>query len=246
MGQLDALLEEARGADPGERILYRDRIAAHGAAAIPAMKEWISDSRLGAFAVRVLERIAAEPTNRRAVLDALASSDRGALPERIAQDIAQAIDRLGGTHRRGVAGHRRGPQSPQEQWPRDRTVSALEMRFHDAMLGIFTLAGEATRREAKDGSIIRGYWASYFLRGVRNHGGPDYARQLLRAEGTSDGFQRLTDERRLDLTVEALVLRPEFSALFSDDERAVAAHRLARAGYQPPIESSLGGSGSSP
>jgi hypothetical protein len=101
------------------------------------------------------------------------------------------------------------------------------------MLAIFTLAGEATRKQAPDGSTIRGYWASYFLRGVRNHGGPAYAHQLLRAEGTSDGFQRLTDEHRLDLTVEALVLRPDYASLFSDEERTIAAHRLARAGYQP-------------
>jgi hypothetical protein len=236
MAQLKSLLEEARKADPSDRILHRDRIAAHGAAAIPAMKEWISDSRLGAFAVRTLERIAAEPSNRRAVLDALASADPRAIPERVAQDIEQAIDRLGGSQRHSVARPRPEPRSPREQWPGQRPVSPLELRFHDAMLSIFKLAGEATRRQSKDGSIVRGYWASYFLRGVRNHGGPDYARQLLRAEGTSDGFQRLTDERRLDLTVEALVLRPEFSELFTDDERAVAAHRLARAGYQPPRE----------
>lgn len=37
----------------------------------------------------------------------------------------------------------------------------------------------------------------------------------------------------LVLTVETLDLRPEFSELFTDDERAVAASRLARAGYQP-------------
>lgn len=236
MAQLKTLLEEARNADPSDRILCRDRIAAHGAAAIPAMNEWISEPRLGAFAVRVLERIAAEPSNRRAVLDALASADPGAIPERVAQDIAQAIDQLRGSRRQSVARRRQGPPSSRELWPERRPVSPLELRFHDAMLSIFTLAGEATRRQARDGSIVRGYWASYFLRGVRNHGGPDYARQLLRAEGTSDGFQRLTDERRLDLTVEALVLRPEFSALFTDEERVVAARRLARAGYQPPSE----------
>lgn len=234
MAQLKALLEEARRADPSDRILYRDLIAAHGAAAISAMKGWITDARLGAFAVRVLERIAAEPSNRHVVLDALASAGSGALPKPISQDIAQAMDRLGVTQRHGVASSRSGPRSPQGQWPGQQPVSMLELRFHDAMLSIFTLTGEATRRRAADGSVTRGYWASYFLRGVRNHGGPNYARQLLRAEGTSDGFQRLTDERRLDLTVEALVLRPEFSALFTDDERAVAASRLARAGYQPP------------
>jgi hypothetical protein len=234
MADLNALLEEARMADPRDRILYRDRIAAYGAAAISAMQQWLGDPRLGAFAVRVLERIAEDDSNRRAVLDALASTARAGLPEHVAHDIAQAIDRLGGTRARGVTLPRPGPRTQVDQWPGHRTPSPLELRFHDAMLGIFTLAGEATRKRAPDGSTIRGYWANYFLRGVRNHGGPDYARQLLRAEGTSDGFQRLTDERRLDLTVEALVLRPEYSELFTDEERAVAASRLARGGYSPP------------
>ncbi len=233
MADLITLLQEARTADPSDRILYRDRIAACGAEAVPAMEEWLGDSRLAAFAVRVLERIADNPSNRRAVLNAIASADTTGLPDHVARDFVLAIGRLGGTQAHRVAGPRPRRPTHAEHWPGHRTVSPLELRFHDAMLGIFTLAGEATRRQAKDGSIVRGYWASYFLRGVRNHGGPDYARQLLKAEGTSDGFQRLTDERRLDLTVEALVLRSEYSELFTDDERAVAAHRLARAGYQP-------------
>lgn len=120
-----------------------------------------------------------------------------------------------------------------EKWPGSRAVSAVELRFHDAMLDVFRLAGEATRRTRSDGTTARGYWASYFLRGVRNHGGPDYAHQLLRKEGTTDGFQRLKEEGRLDLTMEALVLRPEYADLFTDEERRVASHRLAEAGYQP-------------
>jgi hypothetical protein len=118
-----------------------------------------------------------------------------------------------------------------EQWPGSRNVSALELRFHDDMLDIYRLAGEATRRHRPDGTTQRGYWATYFLRGVRTHGGPDYARQLLRASGTSAGFQRLTEERRLDLTVEALILRREYEPLFTDHERNIAEYRLTKA-YQ--------------
>jgi hypothetical protein len=233
---LDRLLEDARTADPGDRILYRDRVAAQGSVAIPSMKQWLDDPRLAAFAVRVLERIAVEPTNRRAVLDALTSAEPGGLSVPVAQDVALAIDRLGGRSRLGAPRLPKGPRTDSEQLPGHRTVAPLELRFHREMLNIFTLAGEATRKQSADGSTIRGYWASYFLRGVRNHGGLAYAHQLLRAEGTSDGFQRLTDERRLDLTVEALVLKPEYSELFTDEERAVAASRLARGGYQPPSD----------
>jgi hypothetical protein len=230
---LDQLLDAASAADPGVRIQFRDPIAAHGASAIPQLRRWLADDRLSAFAVRTLEKIAIDPANRRGVLEALRSLDSRGVSEWTSRDVADAVARITGTvPRSGGAG---GParREPVEEWPGSRVVSPLELRFHDTMLDVFRLAGEATRRTRSDGTIERGYWASYFLRGVRNHGGPDYAHQLLRKEGTTDGFQRLKVEGRLDLTMEALVLRPEYSALFSNEERRVAAHRLAEAGYQP-------------
>jgi hypothetical protein len=53
-----------------------------------------------------------------------------------------------------------------------------------------------------------------------------YARQLLRKEGTTQGFERLRREGRLDLTMEALVLRPEYASLFTQEELAVASRRI--------------------
>lgn len=228
---LDHLLGAAKEAGPGERIEFRDPIAAHGATAIPSLREWLAYPRLSAFAVRTLERIAAEPTNRKAVLNALGSVAPTTVPEPVARDVSDAIARLRGRVPQHAVGARRLAGPAVESWPGSHQVSALDMRFHDDMLDIFRLAGEATRRERPDGTTARGYWASYFLRGVRNHGGPDYARQLLRKQGTSEGFQRLTDEGRLDLTVEALVLRPEYTPLFTADERRIAAHRIAEAGH---------------
>ncbi len=65
---LAALLEAARSADPRDRITFRDTIASHGAPAIDAMADWISDPLLGAFAVRVLQRIGAEGLRPEAVV----------------------------------------------------------------------------------------------------------------------------------------------------------------------------------
>ncbi len=231
MTDLAKLLDEARSADPGNRITFRDSIAAYGRNAVPTMTAWLADPRLGAFAVRVLQRIASEPEARADVVRALRSADSSRLAEVVARDIASALDQLQPSAGPTTRAKSTAAVTP---WPGDRTVSALERAFHEAMLGIFTRAGEATRKQRSDGTFIRGYWASYFLRGVRNHGGVAYAHQLLQAAGTSDGFQRLADEHRLDLTVEALILRPAYAELFTDEERAVAASRLARAGYQPP------------
>jgi hypothetical protein len=230
MARLAELLAKAGDASPGDRISFRDEIAAQGEPAIRAMQAWITAPDLGAFAVRVLEKIAADPAHRREVLSTLRSVDLDSVPTAVARDIADALERLGGGSPTG-----RGQARPPEPWSGYESASPLEQRFHEAMLDVFRLAGEATRKERSDGTVIRGYWASYFLRGVRNHGGVAYAHQLLRADGTTDGFRRLTEEDRLDLTMEALVLRPEYESLFTPSERAVAASRLAAAGYQPKL-----------
>lgn len=232
--EFDQLLEAAGAAGPGARIEFRDPIAAHGALAIPQLREWLADPRLGAFAVRTLEMIAGDPANRRAVLEAFASLDSTAAIESAGRDVADALARMKGTVPRSGGEPKAVRRAPVEEWPGSRVTSELDLRFHDDMLDVFRLAGEATRRTRPDGTTARGYWATYFLRGVRNHGGPDYAHQLLRKERTTEGFQRLKQEGRLDLTMEALVLRPEYTELFSHEERRIAADRLAEAGYQPP------------
>lgn len=197
MNDLDEVLNAAEAASPGERIEFRDRIAAFGAQAIPPLGRWLLDPRLGAFAVRTLERIGRDTANRQAVLDTFVLVPQS-IPEPVATDLADALGRLRGRRPSSDVGGKPRPRTPIEPWPGTRNVSALELQFHDDIVDVFRLAGEATRRPRPDGTTARGYWASYFLRGVRNHGGLDYAHQLLRQEGTTDGFRRLTEEGRLD------------------------------------------------
>src|SRR5262249_3262061 len=159
-------------------------------------------------------------------LGAMQAVDLTGLPPVVARDLGDAIARLRGrTDSRPAA--RAGVPTPGRGWSGRSRASALELRFHDDMLAIFRRAGEATRHRRPDGSFARGYWATYFLRGVRNHGGLAYAHQLLAMEGTTPGFERLRDEGFLDLTMEALVLQPEYEPLFSVKERQIASSRLA-------------------
>ena len=94
----------------------------------------------------------------------------------------------------------------------------LENQFHQEMLRIYR---EATRFE---------YYPRYFLRMVNERGGLAAAKQLLAGEPSS-GFTRLWEEQRLDLSVEAVVLREPWSALFTDIELAEARRRLEELGY---------------
>jgi hypothetical protein len=95
----------------------------------------------------------------------------------------------------------------------------LERRFERDMIEtVYRTAGRET-----------GYWASYFLRAVKRHGGAEAARRLLATKGLSKGLTTLRGKGRLDLAMETLVLRADYRTLFTDEERAVAARRLAQA-----------------
>ena len=96
----------------------------------------------------------------------------------------------------------------------------VERVFHQAMVRIY----EVAKRDA-------GYNATRFLQMISERGGLDAARQLLHASTVSEGFTALWLANRLDLSVEAHVLKPEFGDLFTDEEQAIARRRLNEYGY---------------
>lgn len=98
----------------------------------------------------------------------------------------------------------------------DDQRDVLERRFDDAMMEIYQRAGTEV-----------GYWAGRYLQMLRKRGGLGTARHLITAKATSDGYVRLQEAGRLDLTVESYVLRPEFAPLFTQRELAAARSRLA-------------------
>jgi hypothetical protein len=97
----------------------------------------------------------------------------------------------------------------------DAQDPALVAEFHDAMLDVYRRA----KQEA-------GYNATRFLEMVTSEGGLTTARRLLASPTVSDGFAALWAAGRQDLTVEAVVLQPEFAALFTPGELQQAASRL--------------------
>ncbi len=96
----------------------------------------------------------------------------------------------------------------------------VEGRFQQEMLRIY--------EEAKEFD----YYPTYFLRMVVDRGGLSAAKQLLSGNKLSDGFVRLWEEQRLDLSVEALALRDPWIVLFTQEELTEAQRRLDGAGYE--------------
>ena len=103
----------------------------------------------------------------------------------------------------------------------------LESEFHEAMLVIY----DAALR------LRPPYHATYFRRMVLERGGRQAASDLLTTEDPSSGFTELyLRGRRLDLSVEYLVLKKPWRDLFSLEQLEVARMRLEKVGFLPPAE----------
>lgn len=87
------------------------------------------------------------------------------------------------------------------------------------LLQEFTDGAETLKREV-------GYNPTYFLGMVAEHGPAEASRRLIRSKDASDGFTRLWEARRLDMTVEAIALLPWYEELFDDHDREMARRRL--------------------
>ena len=57
------------------------------------------------------------------------------------------------------------------------------------------------------------------------------AKRCLSGSRESDGFYQLADLGRLDLSLEALAVKKQFTSLFTDQEANTALERLLFAGY---------------
>lgn len=96
----------------------------------------------------------------------------------------------------------------------------LEAAFHKEMLEIY----ERAKTECN-------YVATRFRQMVGELGGFAAAKRLLASEGYSEGLTRLWEENRLDISMEALVLRDPWRKLFTVEELEIAQRRLNELGY---------------
>ena len=73
-----------------------------------------------------------------------------------------------------------------------------------------------------------GYNPTYFTRMVHELGAINACKSLVTQSKPSEGLSRLWQEHRLDLTVESIILEPEWIDLFSENERAIARAKLTQ------------------
>jgi hypothetical protein len=67
--------------------------------------------------------------------------------------------------------------------------------------------------------------------GLDEYGAVAMTHRHLKSKFTSGSFTRLWEMGRLELSIEAIVLRPEFRVLYSEEELTVARERLSNKGF---------------
>ena len=102
-------------------------------------------------------------------------------------------------------------------------MTRLEGRLKKALLNGYQRAGEEVN-----------YWGFRYRRSILNNGALATVRRMLRPRTSAQraGLDASLDANRPDLTMEAIILQPQFQPLFSGAELQVAADRLKEYGAE--------------
>lgn len=101
------------------------------------------------------------------------------------------------------------------------TMTKFEAHFHQMMLNIYHKAADECN-----------YRPSYFLQMVTMQGGLDAAKYLLASDEYASGLTKLWNFGRLDLSMEALIIKREWRQMFTEKEIDIAKKRLKQLGYE--------------
>jgi len=85
-----------------------------------------------------------------------------------------------------------------------------------------------------DGKTEVKFAAPLFAEMLKEHGGLETARRFIHSPDYAPGFTKLWERKRLDLTVEAVILEePKWHPLFTPEEIEICRERLRFYGYPP-------------
>lgn len=99
-------------------------------------------------------------------------------------------------------------------------MTDLERNFHNELLDTYYTVKNET-----------GYDAKILFKLIQQKGGLNAAKQLISKPGGTYGYMKLAQFNKLNLSVEALVQKDEYRALFSDSERMLCQEKLKQYGY---------------
>ncbi|MFV0313948.1 MAG: hypothetical protein ACK5I7_02470 [Anaerotignum sp.] len=75
------------------------------------------------------------------------------------------------------------------------------------------------------------YNGARLLKNIEAYGGVSVARRMIGRDGSSENFEILKKNNRLDLSLESLIVKAEYADLFEDDEVNNSLALLCDCGY---------------
>ena len=126
-------------------------------------------------------------------------------------------------------------QPARQQDPIARTLASTRYgeRMRERTMTEHASQLEAAMHEIRRESRRLGYVPTRFRQMLNKQGALVTAHQLLAFDHRHKGFTRLWDLCRLDLSLECVVLKPAFRALFTGKELNVARCRLRKLDFDP-------------
>lgn len=83
----------------------------------------------------------------------------------------------------------------------------------------------------KEADLQCNYRPTRFLQMLNEKGALITAKELINKSNVTEGFTRLWECKRLDLSLENLILKDKYKELFTDNERQLCLDRLKEYGY---------------
>lgn len=100
-------------------------------------------------------------------------------------------------------------------------IDELQARFKQEMINLYNQTVNETK-----------YRPTYFLKMLHEDGGVETARRLLNTDKPSEGYTKLWELGRLDLSVEAVIWEnQEYQTLFTKEELKTVEKRLREYEY---------------
>lgn len=81
-------------------------------------------------------------------------------------------------------------------------------------------------------SIRIGYTPSYLIQMLNENRAVNVAKKLIMKDGGTSGFEKMWEKKRLDLTIEAIVIQPKYKELFTKEEIEESNNRLKKYGFK--------------
>lgn len=99
-------------------------------------------------------------------------------------------------------------------------MNQIELELYKDMINIY-----------KESDLQCNYRPTRFLQMLNEKGALITAKELINKSNATEGFTRLWECKRLDLSLEVLILKDKYKELFTDNERQLCLDRLKEYGY---------------